>query len=436
MNKTIKKKCRQAAVSLILAILAACFVSVPVYAEPETECEHLNLSEAELHWNDCDVTYAPTDNHDHQITGDGWTEAYCLDCGEAIMQEGIEINEKQPHQFVNNVCEYCGYRRITGWYQSSGKWYYYGQNGNITTGWKEIKGIWYYFNSNGVMATGWLKDGSVWYYLKSSGAMATGWQKIGGAWYYLKSSGAMATGWLKNGSVWYYLKSDGAMATSWQKVSGAWYYLKSSGAMTTGWLKDDGIWYYLKSDGAMATGWQQVGSSWYYFKANGSMASNEWIQQGDIYYRVDSSGIYITKISATAAQSYSSSTNYLIMVSRSSHFVTVYQGSQWNWKLIKGFSCGDGKSSTPTITGEFSIPSKYPRSHPYFDSGSARCWYPTRIHGGYLFHSVLYYQTGSPSRIMDPTLGRGVSHGCVRLALNNAKWIYDNIPIGTKVVIH
>ena len=38
--------------------------------------------------------------------------------------------------------------------------------------------------------------------------------------------------------------------------------------------------------------------------------------------------------------------------------------------------------------------------------------------------------------IKDGRLGINASHGCVRLALSNAKWIYDNIPRGTKVVIY
>jgi len=29
-----------------------------------------------------------------------------------------------------------------------------------------------------------------------------------------------------------------------------------------------------------------------------------------------------------------------------------------------------------------------------------------------------------------------LSDGCIRLAKVNAKWIYDNIPMGTKVVIN
>ncbi|HAH78565.1 MAG TPA: L,D-transpeptidase, partial [Ruminococcaceae bacterium] len=32
-------------------------------------------------------------------------------------------------------------------------------------------------------------------------------------------------------------------------------------------------------------------------------------------------------------------------------------------------------------------------------------------------------------------LGEPASHGCIRLPVEDAKWIYDNIPEGTKVVI-
>ncbi|MCR5042489.1 MAG: L,D-transpeptidase, partial [Clostridia bacterium] len=38
--------------------------------------------------------------------------------------------------------------------------------------------------------------------------------------------------------------------------------------------------------------------------------------------------------------------------------------------------------------------------------------------------------------IWDGRLGMALSEGCVRLDINNAKWIYDNCPIGTKVVVY
>ena len=52
-----------------------------------------------------------------------------------------------------------------------------------------------------------------------------------------------------------------------------------------------------------------------------------------------------------------------------------------------------------------------------------------------VLYTVLYKQ-GSMSVITDGRLGINASHGCVRLNINNAKWIYDNIPRGTKVVVY
>ena len=34
----------------------------------------------------------------------------------------------------------------------------------------------------------------------------------------------------------------------------------------------------------------------------------------------------------------------------------------------------------------------------------------------------------------DSRLGMNISHGCIRLKIDHAKWIYDNIPYYTKVV--
>ena len=132
------------------------------------------------------------------------------------------------------------------------------------------------------------------------------------------------------------------------------------------------------------------------------------------------------------AQNYSSSTDKLILVDLTNHRVGIYSGSYQNWINIQSYVCTVGAPSTPTITGEFSIYMK----RKYFDSGSSRCFYFSPFKGGYGFHSVLYYQDSTPQRIMDGRLGMDLSHGCVRLDVNHAKWIYDNCSIGTKVVVY
>ena len=129
------------------------------------------------------------------------------------------------------------------------------------------------------------------------------------------------------------------------------------------------------------------------------------------------------------ANMYSSRTPYLLLVNRSTHKVGIYQGWQGNWRCIQYWDCSDGAPSTPTVEGTFQVGSKgY-----YFDSGSARCYWYTQFRGNYLFHSVLYNKNGT---LMDGRLGMPLSHGCVRLNINNAKWIYDTIPTGSTVVVY
>ena len=49
---------------------------------------------------------------------------------------------------------------------------------------------------------------------------------------------------------------------------------------------------------------------------------------------------------------------------------------------------------------------------------------------------IRFYMIQVAARIIDDRLGEALSHGCIRLAPENAKWIYDNILDGTTVVIH
>lgn len=129
------------------------------------------------------------------------------------------------------------------------------------------------------------------------------------------------------------------------------------------------------------------------------------------------------------ANNYSSSTPYIIMVNRSTHKVGVFQGWQGNWNNIVYWDCGDGAPGTPTVTGVFTVGS---RGY-YFNSGVYRCFWYTQFYGDYLFHSVLCWPNGA---IADGRVGLAISHGCVRPQIENAKWIYDNIPSGTTVVVY
>ena len=100
------------------------------------------------------------------------------------------------------------------------------------------------------------------------------------------------------------------------------------------------------------------------------------------------------------------------------------------WKQLYKWSCDVGKPSTPTIRGTYYIVGR----KPYFGSDTYRVKYATRIRGSYYYHSILFDPEGI--EIIDDTLGQAISHGCIRLAVENAQWIYDNILDGTAVVIN
>ena len=381
-----------------------------------------------------------------------------------------------------------------GWRYVNGAWYYLdGSNTEhpylmLNNTKKTIAGCDYYFANGGAMRTGWILEPEGWYYADGSGALANGWRYVNGAWYYLDGNneeypglmvsgqdkviagekysfnpnGDMRAGWyMSNSGEWYYYDNySGQICSGWKYVNNNWYYLdpqdnnkmipggwkkfdngyylfNSDGSMVTNWSYVNGNWYYFSSDGLMRTGWQWIGNKWYYFYYEndshggvyGAMARATSIDG----WQLQTDGSMLTDKQAEMfqmAQAYNSNTNYLILVDRAACKVAVYAGRFGAWNNIMYWDCAPGKSSTPTVSGTFTVQGKgY-----YFDSGSARCYWYTQFYGNYLFHSVLYSKYNGS--LMDGRVGIPLSHGCVRLQIDNAKWIYDNIPRGTKVVIY
>ena len=88
-----------------------------------------------------------------------------------------------------------------------------------------------------------------------------------------------------------------------------------------------------------------------------------------------------------------------------------------------------------TPTGYFSTPVDYSWR---LLMGPSYGQYATRIYDSYLFHSVPYYSQHKDDVEYDEfnLLGTRASLGCIRLAVVDVKWIYDNCPLGTPVIIY
>ena len=334
---------------------------------------------------------------------------------------------------------------LTGWIREPEGWYYADPSGRKAQGWRYVNGAYYYLDETNELYPGLRiyqckkKIGDYEYVFENDGRMRTGWSKENGVWYYYDESGLLASGWRWVNGAWYYLEPvDNKMVEGcWKKINNSWYYLQAGGAMAQDWLYLNGNWYYMATDGAMKTGWQLVRGTWYYLYtlndvhggSEGVMARNTYI---DGYY-LSSSGAMMTReqsLMASRAQKYSSNTEWLVLVDRASCKVGVFRGAKGMWNLVNYWDCSPGKDSTPTVSGVFRVGI---RGY-YFDSGNARCYWYTQFYGNYLFHSVLYSKYNGS--LIDGRLGMHLSHGCVRMDINNAKWIYDTIPSGSTVVVY
>ena len=127
---------------------------------------------------------------------------------------------------------------------------------------------------------------------------------------------------------------------------------------------------------------------------------------------------------------YTSSTDYLIWVSLKTQTVNVFQGKTGEWKLIRSMPCASGKNSTPTARGEFAIKEKLWE----WDFGSYKVKNVTVFYGGYAFHSRIYNR--SYTTMLDDAIGHPASDGCLRMLDEDCRYIVDEMPYNTRVVVY
>lgn len=238
------------------------------------------------------------------------------------------------------------------------------------------------------------------HYTTSEGYVLRGKQSYGGGVLLANNDGRLATtrGWLVTSAY------EGSLHRYWLEDCGAGMV-----GAKTGFFKIEGATYYGTSEGYVLHGTARlINGTWYSADNDGKLTAG-------------------THPMWARAQQYVSSTGYLILIDSSSHTVGVFQGSQYQWNMVHSWPCGNGAWMTPTVKGIFTVSDRG-----YSFGSGYTCYYWTQFYGDYLFHSILYWP--GTHIVQDGTLGASVSHGCVRLSLENAKWIYDNIPRGTTVV--
>lgn len=105
--------------------------------------------------------------------------------------------------------------------------------------------------------------------------------------------------------------------------------------------------------------------------------------------------------------------------------------------LVRTMKCSTGKNETPTPKGTFQNGTGPGARWHYFKK--FKCWaqYAYYIEGDIMFHSVLYKEKDGPvTQSSVNNLGRKASHGCIRLSVEDAKWINQHCPRNTKIIVY
>ncbi len=212
------------------------------------------------------------------------------------------------------------------------------------------------------------------------------------------------------------------------------YFNATVTANVNGKRKDNGKSYALKAGQHVTCVWKsythatvRVGNNIDVDVAPGYIHLDSFILENDKDYSKK------TKEGFINYRGYSSPSQYLVWVSVSRQMFYLFTGSQCNWKLKYSWQCSTGMIDCRTMPGTYRIGRKSPK----FDFVLGGYAYYASFFSGNAIHSWLYHFPGHEALYPDRQLSRiPQSHGCVRIATANARWIYSNVPVGTTVVVY
>jgi len=138
----------------------------------------------------------------------------------------------------------------------------------------------------------------------------------------------------------------------------------------------------------------------------------------------------INKGSTTITADEANPANYFIEVSLNEQKVKVFYKNS----LLREIVCSSGSPESPTPKGTFKTSDKIKYS--WLSKYGVGAYYFVRFFNAYLFHSTPFDKNGNLIEAEQQNLGKPVSHGCVRLDLNEAKWLYETVPSGVTVKIY
>ena len=124
------------------------------------------------------------------------------------------------------------------------------------------------------------------------------------------------------------------------------------------------------------------------------------------------------------SQGFASATNYLYWCNKYGQHVYIFQGSQGNWRLVKTAKCGTGSIKN----GDGS------------DQGvnfSWKIWDKNKVFRGPYGNQYwnMHYSSKGGNSIHKGPYGKPSTHGCISMGNTAIQWVFNNVPINSKVIV-
>jgi hypothetical protein len=174
------------------------------------------------------------------------------------------------------------------------------------------------------------------------------------------------------------------------------------------------------------------GCLWYYIRYNNRLG---WVKGNTLHIPQESvvntellSRRYIEDF---AGRHFTTDTKHFVWVDIDRQKVYILLKADDGYRFEREISCSTGKNQSPTTRGFFKIGDRGEQFYSERLGSGAKYW--VRFNGSYLFHSVA---TDRQGKIVDNTLGKKASSGCVRMSMEDARWFYDNVERGSGVWVY
>ena len=226
--------------------------------------------------------------------------------------------------------------------------------------------------------------------------------------------------------------------TGWQQVGSNWRYYDNKGNAYRDAFLEDGKYYFDKS-GNLLTGWKKYGAYYYYFRGkDGREYTDNRPYIGTLYGSVGSK--YNSQSRPNCPYYFTIDTARCVVT-----WYTKYPGTNDFNVPVVAFLCSPGTDSTPTDAGERKtgyIQRWIPLMGPSYGQYGTECKAWTirpgtgqydHVNTGEYFHSIACGSANDHN--LNPNtynlLGTKQSHGCIRLGVRNAYWVFNFVDAGT-----